>query len=139
MGLGRIGGGAECDRLAALAGHGLGHGLRHAPQVLLGETVDVAEVGGVANHHADRGAHLAAALRALHAPVVQGEGEAGPLLHVQLGQVAASRERAREEVAGELGGDHSPAASVVISSASSSSSARPGVSSASTRACPAES
>ena len=95
-------GGAERGRMPGVAAHRLGHGARHAQQVLLGEAVDVAVVGRVALHHAHARAALAAALRALHAAVVEREREAAARLGVQLRHVAAARERALEHAPREL-------------------------------------
>jgi hypothetical protein len=71
---GRLGG-LQPGRRARLGAQRLRGRLGHAQEVLLGEPVDVAVVGGVALHHAHAGAALAPALRALDAAVVQRDPE----------------------------------------------------------------
>ena len=85
------------------AAEGLGHGLGHAHQVRLGEAVDVAVVGGLAVDHPQARARLAAALRRLHAAVVERQAEALAILRVQLAEVAAVDERAPQHALGQLG------------------------------------
>ena len=98
-------GGAERRRVAGVAAHGLGDRPGHAQQVLLGQAVHVAVVGRVALHDPHARAALAAALRALHAPVVEREPEAAPRLGVELGHVATAAEGAIEHAGGQLGID----------------------------------
>ena len=93
------------QRLGAAAGaaHSLGHGVRHAHEVRLGEPVHVPVVGGVALDHAQAHARLAPALGRLHASLVEREPEALAILGVQLAQVAAVDERPRDHALGEVG------------------------------------
>ena len=102
--VGRLGG-AQPRRGARLAAQRLGGRVGHAQQVVLGQAVDVAVVGRLAADHAHAGAALAAALRALHAAVVERDREAVASLGVQLGEVAAARQRALQHARGEPGVD----------------------------------
>ena len=96
---------AERRGVAGVAAHGLGDGPGHAQQVLLGQAVHVAVVGRVTLHDPHARAALAAALRTLHASVVEGEREAAPRLGVELGHVTAAPERAIEDAGRQLGID----------------------------------
>ena len=59
-------------------------------------------VGALAADQADCGAALVARLGALHAPIVETEPENVPLLRVDLGEVAATTERALDHRARQI-------------------------------------
>ena len=103
--------GRQGGRPAGLAADGLGHRVRHAQQVLLRVAVHVAVVGRVAAHHPHARTALATRLRALHPTVVEREREARAGLGVQLGQLAAPRERVLQHGGGQLGRDEAHRAS----------------------------
>src|SRR5690606_8303565 len=110
-------------------------------QILLGETVDVAEVARVADDDADGRAPLAAGLRALDAAVVEGDREARAVLDVEVGEVAPAREGALEHAGGELGVDEAAHASSRRPSSmrrrpAASSGSRAGSAAPSRRPCP---
>ena len=64
------------------AAPGLGDRAGHTQEILLGVTVDVAVVRGVADDHPKARAALQAALGPLDATVVEGDAEALPCLDV---------------------------------------------------------
>ena len=108
----------------------------HAQQVLLGQAVDVAEVGRVALHDAHAGAALAAALGTLDAAVVEREREAAPVLGVELGEVAAARQRALEHALGQLGIDQRHDVSPACGSSRRVDHLRSAAARTSARSCP---
>ena len=101
---------------AGALGRGQGHGLARtgAPQrpghrfgdphqIGFGEAVHVTVEGRLALDHPHADARLAAALRRLHAALVEGQRKALPILGVELRELAAVGEGAAEHAPGELG------------------------------------
>ena len=85
------------DRGAAVAGaHRRGDGVGGGGQAGLVERVAVGVVGALAGQQAHGGADLAAAARLLDAAVLEAQAEAVAVLHVDLGEVAAAAQRARD-------------------------------------------